>query len=41
MNKSKYSIIAIVMAVIMLFILGNWVTSAQATSTGIIGAYRP
>jgi hypothetical protein len=35
MGKSKHFFFAVAIPVIMLFTLGNWVTSARATSTGI------
>ena len=38
MNKPKNFFFAVAITVIMLFILGNWSTSAQATGVTIIGA---
>jgi hypothetical protein len=38
MNKSKHSVYLIITVAIILFFLGNWVTSAQATSAGMAHA---
>ena len=38
MSKPRNLIFAAGIATIMLFILGNWATSAQATGAGIIDA---
>ncbi|CAG1013227.1 hypothetical protein ANAEL_04640 [Anaerolineales bacterium] len=38
MNKPKNFFFAAVITMIMVFVLGNWVTSAQATGVSILGA---
>ena len=38
MKKPKIFFITVAITLIVLFILGNWATSAQATSTGIVDA---